>query len=31
MVIDAHPGVRAIEDAAALDLLQSRLAAEPAH
>jgi len=31
MVIDAHPGPRAIEDAAALDLLQSRLAPEPAH
>ncbi len=28
MVIDAHPGLRAIEDAAALDLLQSRLAAD---
>jgi para-nitrobenzyl esterase len=31
MFIDAHPGMRAIEDAAALDLLQSRLAADTAH
>jgi para-nitrobenzyl esterase len=31
MFIDAHPGMRPIEGAAALDLLQSRLAAEATH
>jgi para-nitrobenzyl esterase len=31
MFIDAHPGMRPIEGAAALDLLQSRLAADTTH